>query len=1194
MNRPIPVGPFDLRTLVGKGGMGEVWQGTHRDQNIPVAVKVITADAARQVRYLEAFRNEVRAVARLDHPGIVWVFDYGTLSDEAEETSKGALVSGSPYLTMEYASGGTLHGLMRELDWPAVKRVLLELLDALAHAHARGVIHRDLKPGNVLLSRLGDVRPGLKLTDFGIARAMDFQPEETGSKPLGTLHYMAPEQVRAEWREQGPWTDLYAVGCMAYRFVTGNLPFKGMRTAALMHAQITKMPPAPVPRFDIPEGLIDWIWCLIAKDPLHRFRRAADAAHALLSLDDPYSANVGDITSLAAQFNSGARLPNDVSGQSLPGDFEPTALVPAELLSDFGPPEATSSSYLDRLMRVRPPQPRTWRRPIPSRLSPKLHGAGLGLWGIRTVPLVGRESERNLLWNALREGKRRKTPRLVVVRGPTGTGKTRLVEWIGQRAEEVGAAIKLDGQCVAGAASGHGIRNLTSSILRVDQLEPEEMLERVATVMTGRGYPDPDLHRALCSLCSPDGCFDGLQLEGPARYAALSVVLQALSSERPLCISFDNAHVDPDTFAFARWLMTRPLEQAIPGMLSLVVRDEDLPETPDTSYEIDEFCALPSTVVVELSPLKRSHRSILVRELLGLEPVLAAQVERRTGGNPLFAIQLVGEWIEAEHLVVGPDGFTLRDRGQAAIPRSLDEVWRERHLRILDGLPEDARVMLEKAAVLGDQVDLIEWSQVCDDPDGLRARQGQVYFRPESARTRHALSSRMLTSHLAEETDDGWMFTHGMFREAILAAARLAGRLQGAHRAAATMLELRSEGSADLERRAVHLVQSGTPDQAVPLLLEAVQQRSRISLPAALDLVGRAEAALQQAGVVASDPAWGTVALSRCQLFMRLGRFLLAQEHLDRLLMDVDSHGWSPLRTPARVLRIELGIQLEEPSTLSEAIALRADLGDTATLDQRITLGSFRSQLYARQGDLDQAFAAAADVVRATAGTDDELKAATAWALMGRRCLERGDLDDALALHAHCVRVYREKREAVPLGSALLALGETYSARGEIGKAYTAMRESVKVYRLTGSAEVVHALLAYGELLLVTERWRDALTVWTLGARHVADSEAPSLQVHSHCGLLAASAGLKDWTACGRHLADGERASERLRNFRDRATAPILEDTADLMARRRQPELAMRTLRLACRIHRGADDREAVDRVETRMDALAQSAESLS
>ncbi len=1200
MIRRIPLGPFDLLKLVGKGGMGEVWQGLHRDQNVPVAVKVITSDAARQERYLEAFRNEVRAVARLDHPGIVWVLDYGTVTEAAESASEGALVAGSPYLTMEYASGGTLHGLMTELDWPAVKRVLLELLDALAHAHARGVIHRDLKPGNVLLSRMGDVRPGLKLTDFGIARAMDFKPEETGSKPLGTLHYMAPEQVRAEWREQGPWTDLYSVGCMAYRFVTGRLPFKGMRTAALMHAQITKMPPPPVPRFDVPDDLVDWVWTLIAKDPMHRFRRAADAAHALLSMPDPEGVDTGDVTSLAAQFNSGTRLPSDHSSHSLPGDYEPTALVPEGDLPDVPDHELSdmlNSKELAKLMRTRPPQPRSWRRPIPTRPSPKLSGAGLGLWGIRTVPMVGRESERDLLWNALREGKRRRSPRIVVVRGPTGTGKTRLTQWIGQRAEEVGAAILLEGQGVAGAVTGHALQDLVQRLLRLDQLEPDELLQRVAEVMTDRGDADEDFHRSLCALATPEGVFQGVQPQGAARYGVVARMLSAWAVERPLYLMFDNAHCDPDLLAFARWLQSNKRERPLPGLVTLVVRDEDLAETPDTAVEIDDICAHRSTVVIDLQVLKRSHRSILVRELLGLEPVLAAQVERRTGGNPLFTIQLVGEWIEANHLIVGQDGFTLRDPEQATIPRSLDEVWSERQQRVLTGLDDKAAVMLERAAVLGERVDLIEWSQVCDDPEGLRAAQGQVYFKPEAARTRHQISSRMLSTYLAEETDDGWRFTHGMFRETILDSARQAGRLEEAHRAAATMLESRAEGPADLERRAVHLVQAGDPDKALPLLLEAVQLRSRISLPAALELVGRAETALRDATVLPSDPAWGTVGLSRCQLFLRMGRFELAREHLDRLMASAEQHDWSDIEVDARLCSIQLGLELEEPAALEEAVALSEQLeqlGDEAPVEQRIALASYRSDLHARQGESDAAFEAASEVVRITAGESargadpDETRQASAWLLMGRRCLERGSTDEALTLLAHCVRVFRERRRAVELGSALVALGQTYNERGEIAKAYTAMRESVKVYRLTGSADVVQALLRYGELLLITENWRDALLVWTLAERNLGDHQAPSLRVHTQCGLVACTAGIKDFTACSRHLANGEKASEQLRSFRDPASAPLLEDAANLLARRKHPDLAMRALRLARRIHRGAGDDAGMRRVEARMDALSE------
>ncbi|MCB9672089.1 MAG: protein kinase [Alphaproteobacteria bacterium] len=1177
MENVIHVGPFDLHELIGKGGMGEVWQGVHREQAVPVAVKVITAEAARQPRYLEAFRNEVTAVARLDHPGIVWVLDYGTISPTAEEESKGSLVAGSPYLTMEFASGGTLHGVMKELDWPAVKRVLLELLDALAHAHARGVIHRDLKPGNVLLARVGDVRPGLKLTDFGIARAMDFKPEETGSKPLGTLHYMAPEQVKAEWRQQGPWTDLYAVGCMAYRLISGRLPFKGMRTAALMHAQIHKSPPAMTPRFDMPDEVLDWVATLMAKDPQRRFRRAADAAHALLTMDDPYAENI-DITSLAAQFDSGTRLPVEVT--AMVQGFAPTALANEDMSRDE---DLTAS----RLARLRQPQPRSWRRPIPTRPSPALHGAGLGLWGIRTVPLVGREAERDVLWNALREARRRGVPRVDIVRGPTGTGKTRVVEWIGQRADEVGCAIVLDGVCNKNGPMGQGLRDMFSRALRTAHLADEDLADHVQEVLESVGLADHDgLRDAACALVSPDATFAGVRLEDTERFETAWVLLRRMAQERPLYLWLDNAHYDPDALAFARWFASRATpDEPMPAVLTLVVRDEDLAESPEAAEEVASLIGMPETLVIELENLKKSHRSTLVRGLLGLQPVLAAQVEQRTGGNPLFTIQLVTDWVTSNMVVVGPDGFTLRDPEQATLPRSLDEVWRERMARMVDGLPGADR-LLEIAAVLGERVDLIEWSQVSDDPEGKAASQGHMYFKPESARARHVLQTRLLDAQLAEETDDGWRFVHGMFRETVLDASRRAGRLRDLHRAVARMLELRDEP--DVERHAVHLVQAGETEGAIPMLLQAVGRRTRTSLPAALELVGRTEAALQASRLPLSHRLWGEVAAARCELFVRLGRHRLAQERVGTLVEAARRHDWKDIHFLARLLRMELAVEIEEPSALDEALALQATIGPHTPVELSVRVWRAICHLNIRRGQLDKALDAASAVVSHTADLPEPLQAA-GWSLMGAVCLARGEIDEALALFAHCVRVYRQDdSHALELGRSLLALGNAYQERGSLTRAQGSLREASRIFRRLGSGEAVHCLMGLGELALTRESYQDAVLVWTLAERASAQNRSLSVRLRCHCGLAASTAGLKDWTNCARHLADGERTSQSTRLAADLHSGPMLLEAASLLERRKRYDLAMRALRLARRLLQASGRANVVDEIDRRLERLSE------
>jgi len=201
----IPFGNYQLGRPVGTGGMGEVWAARHQPTGVGVAIKVLTGLAATNRVFLSAFRNEIRACAGLEHPSVVRVFDRGEVPEETDAATRGRLTVGSPFLVMEFVGGGSLQPLCGRLSWWETRQILLRVLDALAHAHARGLIHRDIKPENVLLTA---DRTEVKLTDFGLAQAMKrAAPGDKEKGLVGTPRYMAPEQVRGEWRDYGPWTD---------------------------------------------------------------------------------------------------------------------------------------------------------------------------------------------------------------------------------------------------------------------------------------------------------------------------------------------------------------------------------------------------------------------------------------------------------------------------------------------------------------------------------------------------------------------------------------------------------------------------------------------------------------------------------------------------------------------------------------------------------------------------------------------------------------------------------------------------------------------------------------------------------------------------------------------------------------------------------------------------------------------------
>ena len=229
----LQLGPFELAgDELGRGAMGTVLAARHARSGLPVAIKVLTDGKAREPSFVAAFGAEVRAMAGLAHPAVLAVLDYGQLGPQHEADTGGELLAGSPYLVMELASAGTLKDQLRErtggLPWAEVLPLLRSMLGGLAHAHARGVVHRDLKPANVLLAGPADPRPGLKISDFGLVHAVE-DAERTGNTihAAGTPPFMAPEQFEGHFRDFGPWTDLYALGVIAFELLCGRRPFVG-------------------------------------------------------------------------------------------------------------------------------------------------------------------------------------------------------------------------------------------------------------------------------------------------------------------------------------------------------------------------------------------------------------------------------------------------------------------------------------------------------------------------------------------------------------------------------------------------------------------------------------------------------------------------------------------------------------------------------------------------------------------------------------------------------------------------------------------------------------------------------------------------------------------------------------------------------------------------------------------------------
>ncbi|MFI7438813.1 serine/threonine-protein kinase [Nonomuraea indica] len=257
---------YHLLSRIATGGMGEVWRARDELLGREVAVKTLRSHIHADPSFRERFRNEARITAGLTDPGIAQIYDYGEQSDGA-------------YLVMELVHGEPLSAILGR-NGPLGPDVTLDVLHqtarALHAAHASGVVHRDIKPGNLLVTPQGTI----KVTDFGIARALEAAPVTQAGTVLGTAQYVSPEQ--AQGLTLTPATDLYSLGVVAYECLAGRTPFQGDSQVAIALRHLNELPP-PL-GVDVPAPVRELVMALLAKDPAARpgsARELADRAAML-------------------------------------------------------------------------------------------------------------------------------------------------------------------------------------------------------------------------------------------------------------------------------------------------------------------------------------------------------------------------------------------------------------------------------------------------------------------------------------------------------------------------------------------------------------------------------------------------------------------------------------------------------------------------------------------------------------------------------------------------------------------------------------------------------------------------------------------------------------------------------------------------------------------------------------------------
>ncbi len=795
------IGDYEFLEQLGEGGMAVVYRARHLSAGREVALKILRPRSDGSITGRARARDEIRATAQLTHPNIVSLLDVGTV--ERDLVVEGFdVAAGTDFLVLELMRGGALssHWLR---DWPQVQRLLAHVLAGLAHAHARGVIHRDLKPDNILLDDvLSTSTP--KIADFGLAHLDPDTVLQGSGQFSGTPHYMAPEQIRGELRDYGPWTDLYAVGCVAHELVTGRPPYQGSNYLDVLNQHLHADRPSLPRGLPVPPGLEAWLGWLLDKDPRSRCQHAADAAWSLLTLPPvpapaPLASNATPVASVATT----------LAAPTIP--WLPETLPMVRNSEAFPGVESAPSHRVDEAplpTKLIPPVPRIWAEELGHHRQVLRH-TGVKLHGLRPVPLLRRDEERALLWNALRAVHDAGTPMCILVEGASGTGKSRLLGSFAAAAAECGAARSLWAEHER-RDEFHGLGGMVRRHFRIGGLDAASALERIERWLGDLASPE-FLRQAR--LWTPWVGHHASNRDPadvtPTTVGTAHELLGMLTRDRPAVLVVDDAQWGPEALFVLREILRR---DELPVLAVLAHDPTAVDAWPGVDGLLRDLAASPQTRRIVLDPVPDKAQHALLTEWYGLEFEAAVGLLAHSRGDLRYLQNLLADAIERGALEASADGWAIGRPEELSLPRDTFQLVRDRLDRFLQDASASGgsvEMALELAATLGSRFEEDVFRRGCA---GFAAGADEVLEQAHRA-------------HLLEPTSGGdWRFVDEMIRAVLLRSAAASGRDVEMHeRAARALRPVASRGSDHFTRYATHVARSAADLPALGIVIDAAR-----------------------------------------------------------------------------------------------------------------------------------------------------------------------------------------------------------------------------------------------------------------------------------------------------------------------------------------------------------------------------------